>query len=162
MSTHHLPRSARGSALVELAVALPMLVALLVGVADFARAFYVGIELTNAARAGVQWGGQNLGNGTSSTAVTDMQNAATNAVNVSGLTFPAGGTTSVCSCADTSANLTTIACSADPVTACTGGSFRVITVTVTVSKSFTTISPYIPGIPRPMTLTRKATMRVTE
>src|SRR5260221_3845737 len=42
----------RGSALVELAIALPLLVAVLVGTTDFARVFYLATELTNAARAG--------------------------------------------------------------------------------------------------------------
>ena len=48
-------RSEGGSALVELIFALPLLVLVLVGTADFARVFYTAIELTNAARAGVQY-----------------------------------------------------------------------------------------------------------
>ena len=51
-----LHRSERGSALVELAVTLPLLVLLVVGVADLARVFYVSMALTNAARAGAQYG----------------------------------------------------------------------------------------------------------
>ncbi len=49
-----------GSALVELAMCLPLLVLILVGTADFARVFYTSIALTNAARAGAQAGAYSL------------------------------------------------------------------------------------------------------
>ena len=45
-----------GAAIIELAVSLLMLVLLLLGTVDFARVFYADIELTNAARAGAQYG----------------------------------------------------------------------------------------------------------
>jgi len=160
---HLLVGSQRGGALVELAIAMPMLVTLLIGIADFARAFYVGIELTNAARAGVQWGAQNVGNATDT---AGMQNAATKAVNITGLSFPVN--TYACQCADRS---TAAPSATSPAGNCTDpsamacpstGTFRIMTVKMTVSTPFSTISPYIPGIPRPLTLSRTATMRVTE
>src|SRR3954453_1086869 len=48
-------RSERGAALVELALSTPLLVVMIVGAVDFARAFYTAMELTNAARAGAQY-----------------------------------------------------------------------------------------------------------
>jgi Flp pilus assembly pilin Flp len=45
-----------GSSMVEFAVVLPLLLVLLVGIVDFGRYMYAGIELGNAARAGVQYG----------------------------------------------------------------------------------------------------------
>lgn len=42
----------RGQSLVELALVLPVMVLLLAGGTDLARAYFVGIEMTDAARAG--------------------------------------------------------------------------------------------------------------
>ncbi len=50
-----------GGAVVELAVALPILVLLAVGVADYARVYYMTITVANAARAGAQYGGHTNG-----------------------------------------------------------------------------------------------------
>jgi Flp pilus assembly protein TadG len=145
-----------GSALVELAVALPVLVLLLIGTIDFARAFYQAIELTNAARAGAQFGAKNLGTGTNDDA---MRAVARNAVNLTGLTADASH---VCQCAQIDGTFPdTVSCTADPAVVCPSPKFRVITVTVTTSKNFTTIAPY-PGIPRTLTIQRTAVMRVTE
>lgn len=47
-------RSERGAALVELAVALPLLLVIMVGTIDFGRAFRTAMIVTNAARAGAQ------------------------------------------------------------------------------------------------------------
>ena len=49
----------RGSALLEFALMLPMLVLLLVGAVDFGRAWYVNLEVANAAEAGALYGTQN-------------------------------------------------------------------------------------------------------
>jgi Flp pilus assembly protein TadG len=154
--------SATGSAAVELAVALPVLALLLVGTADFARVFYWAIEMTNAARAGAQYGAQNLGTGADHTAV---ETAATGSVNVGGdLTANASRR---CECSDATATFTSTApaannCTDPPSTSCpSAGTFRVITITVTVTKTFSTFAPY-PGIPRPLTFSRAAIMRVTE
>lgn len=45
-----------GGALLELAVGLPLLLLLAIGVADYARLYYAGITVTNAARAGAVYG----------------------------------------------------------------------------------------------------------
>ena len=52
----------RGQSLVELALMLPVLVLLLVVALDFARMFNMSMALTDAARAGAQWGAQNRAN----------------------------------------------------------------------------------------------------
>jgi Flp pilus assembly protein TadG len=145
-----------GAAMVELAVALPILVALLVGTADFARVFYTAIEMTNAARAGAQYGAKNIGAGKDPTLI---QNAATSSVNVTGLSAAASR---VCECAHQDGSAWDVVnCDDPPATACSSPTFRVITITVTVTKTFTTIAPY-PGIPRSLPLTRVAKMRVSE
>ena len=87
-------RSERGAALVEMAVALPVLVVILFGTTDFARVMFTAIEVTNAARAGAQYGAMSLSN---SKDTSGIQSTATNgAPNVPGIT--AAGT-STCLCA---------------------------------------------------------------
>ncbi len=50
-----------GQALVELALSMSLLFLLLLGAVEFARATYAGIEVSNAARAAVQYGAMNGG-----------------------------------------------------------------------------------------------------
>jgi Flp pilus assembly protein TadG len=158
------PRSESGNAIVELAVALPMMVMLLVGTADFARVFYQAIELTNAARAGVQWGARDPGSAVDS---DGMRTAAINAVNITGMTFPVAPPWYTCECANAAGTFSPTSpgpnnCTDPPATSCpSAGTFRVITVSVTVTKTFNTIARY-PGIPASIPLSRTAIMRVSE
>ena len=62
--------SDRGSALVELALSLPILGLLLLGAVEFGRFAYLAIELTNAAKAAAQYGARNSVTGAD---VTGMQ-----------------------------------------------------------------------------------------
>jgi Flp pilus assembly protein TadG len=154
-----------GGALVELAVCLPLLALILVGTADFARIFYTTIALTNAARAGAQYGAYSLAQ---SGQVAEMQLAATNAVNIS---FDPPQASNLCQCADDTGAFSATSptpnnCTVDVATACPGALHRVITVTVTATKSFTTISNLL-GVPCRLavggcSVTRSATLRVSE
>jgi Flp pilus assembly protein TadG len=155
-------RSDAGAAFVELAIALPVLVVLVVGTADFARAFYYAIELTNAARAGAQYGSYNSAQSTETALIkTAAQNAAANI----GLTAGDINVATACMCAADDPLTTTPLLQAPPTTpacssTCTAGVRHMQeTVTVTATKAFTTISRF-PGIPNSLTLTRTATMRV--
>lgn len=49
-------REEDGQAMIETVLSLPLLMLLLVGAAELARVAYAAIELTNAARAGAQYG----------------------------------------------------------------------------------------------------------
>lgn len=51
-------RNESGQALVEAALTLPMLTLMLLGTAELGRVAFAAIELSNAARAGVQYGAQ--------------------------------------------------------------------------------------------------------
>ena len=62
-------------AMAEIALTLPILLALLLGAAEIARVSYAAIEVSNAARAAVQYGAQNS---TTAADTTGMQTAATN------------------------------------------------------------------------------------
>src|SRR5258708_9075967 len=91
----------RAQASVELALSLPLLLMMFLVVVETGRAFYIAISVANAARAGVQYGSQNL-----STAADNagMQAAATNdAPNLTGMIATAShfckcsnGTASTC------------------------------------------------------------------
>ena len=146
-----------GAAFVELVVTLPVLVALLVGTADFARVFYTSIELQNAARAGAQYGASNRG---ASGDFAGMASVATSSVNIGGVSVPVA--TRVCECAMADGSFpNTVDCTADPVAVCPSPKFRVITVTVTAQGTYSMIARY-PGIPRTLTIERTSVMRVTE
>jgi Flp pilus assembly protein TadG len=145
----------RGAALVELAVTLPMLVMVLVGAADFGRVFYTSMALTNAARAGAQYGAQSL---SKSSDIAGMRSAASSSVsseNITGLTTSASAT---CLCW-TDDGLTSAAPSPNSCAGtCAASSHLVITVTVVAQAGFSTIVNY-PGVPHTLNLTRTAALR---
>lgn len=136
--------SRRGSSMLELALAIPMLALILAGVTEFGRAFYAAAEVSNAARAGVQFAAINSTNATN---YQGMQNAATaDAVNLTGMTATAS---QYCECS----NGTATNCSSG-----TCGSMRTY-VKVVTSLPYATMGTY-PGIPNPINITSQATMRV--
>lgn len=67
-------RADRGGALIETALAMPLLSLLLLGASEFGLVDYEAIEVTNAARAGVQYGAQD---GNHAVDTTGIQHAAT-------------------------------------------------------------------------------------
>ena len=154
-------RSEAGAALVELAIALPFLVLVFAATIDFGRIFYASIALTNAARAGAQYGAHNAAQ---SGDTATMQTRATGASpNLTGVTAVA---TRLCECATDAGTIPFSATSppntCDSSTACSSTTHLVVTVTVTVSKTFTTIMSGVPGIPGSVSLSRTATMRVMQ
>jgi Flp pilus assembly protein TadG len=147
-------RGESGSAFVEMAVALPILVAIFIGTADFARVFYYAMELTTAARAGAQYAAYNS---VTVTQTADITLAAQNAApNISPIAVPVIATPCQCALNDgTGHPWATVACT----TVCPSGRHLVQSVTVQTRKTFTIISRFLP-INRSITLTRSATMRV--
>ena len=160
-----------GSAIVELALTLPMLTLLLVGAAELGRMAYAAIEVTEAARAAVAYGSQN-----SATAgdVTGMQNAANAAAPDIGslLTFTNGSPNYACVCDTISSSG---AVSTSPSTPGSCGSMLTNCATVN-STEIQKIVPYVqvftqatvptmfhyPGIPSSFTLHGWAQMRVIQ
>src|ERR1700733_7308464 len=91
-----------GQAFVELALALPIFFLLLIGAAEFALLAYAGIEVSNAARAGVAYGAQSAATASD---LLGMRTAATNdGSNVAGLSATA---TELWSCSNTTSTLST-------------------------------------------------------
>lgn len=142
------PLATEGSASVELALIIPVLVLIMVGLLDMGRVFYGAITVVSAARAGVSYGSLNIFNATNTAAMIAAAQA--DAQDMTGLQFAAGHD---CECPT---NLpTAVACS---VTACTDGSTPLMYVWTTVTGSFSPTLPY-PGLPPSITLTRTARMR---
>lgn len=148
--------SGHGSALVELAVVLPVLVVLLVGTADFARVFYLTLELTNAARAAAQYGTYDIGKFNDDSAI---QAAAVNASpNIPGFSSSNVAVSRLCQCATDAGAFSATSPANSCSGTCSGGGHIVATLTVTASKTFTPISRF-PGIPNTLNLNRTATLR---
>jgi Flp pilus assembly protein TadG len=149
-------RSQRGASLVEIGLVLPFLGLLLLGVIDFGRAYYLGIEVQSAAEAGALYGTQNL------TDITGIESAATtDAPNVSGISATA---TNGCECSDgsnstASASPTVNACPAPP--SCAGSLSLVSYVQVSTTATYNTLfhSWLIPGLPATIALKGSAKLR---
>ena len=140
--------STAGSATVELALIVPVLVLVMLGVLDLGRVFYRAITVANAARAGVAFGSVNP---TNAADIAGMEAAAAaDAQDVTGLTISAAR---YCECGTLSP--TSIDCTA---AACADSSPPRIYVQVTVAGTFTPTVPY-PGLPELITITRVAHMR---
>jgi len=138
-----------GQSVVELALATPILVLLLLAAADFGRLFYVWIAVNNAARAGAQYGSQSV---TTAANSTGMQLAATtDGANISGLT----ATASQCTCV-----------TGTSVTVCSGSAYNCTSapqatyVEVDTQATFSTVVSY-PGIPSSVTVRGTAIMQVS-
>ncbi len=134
----------RGGSLVELALVLPFLSLLLIGVIDFGRAYYFSIEVAGAAHTGALYGTQNP------TDTTGMQNAALgDASDVPGVTATA---TYGCECSDGSH---AVALCATPPSC---GVNLVNYVQVTTSATYTPLFRW-PGIPASFPLQGQARLR---
>jgi Flp pilus assembly protein TadG len=150
----------RGVALTELALILPLMFVLFLGILDFGRVFYSALAISHSARAGVQYGAQD--NAKSGDFAGMRQRALSAATDVSDVRV---NSCRYCRCADGTGSCTS--CSAD-TDGCSSGSNCLsgcrsdapqVYVQVTVDKVFTTLFPY-PGIPSRAELTRRAIMRV--
>jgi Flp pilus assembly protein TadG len=139
---------AGGQSAVELAVAIPVLVVLLVAGADFGRIFYMSIAVNNAARAGAQYGSQTVITAADSNGMIAAARA--DASNIANLT----ATATQCTCVSPSS---LGACPANYCTNAPQGTF----VEVDTQASFRTLVNH-PGIPFSTTFAGKAIMQVDQ
>lgn len=125
-------RGEEGSALVELALSLPMLCLMLLGGAEFAKLGYASIEVSNAAHAGAVYAATSVG---AVTDTTGIGNAATadsgnmggaDAVSVTSVTIS-------CVCSNTA--FTPSSCS-DNSTCSSNNTAMITTVTVTTQATY--------------------------
>ena len=140
-------RSDPGAALVEMAVAMPLLLLMVLGVGDFGRVLYTAITLSHAARAGAAYGAQS--NGYTGDTAGIQQAAEEEAQNIAPITVTSQR---ICECTGgTPVSCTTASC----------GSYGVprAFVEVTTTRTFQTLVPF-PGIPDTVPLSRTAKVRV--
>jgi Flp pilus assembly protein TadG len=90
----------RGQSVVEVALMTPLLLLLLVGTIEIGRYAYYGIEVSSAARAGVQYGAQSLADSKDLAGIT--QAAQKDAPEVPAMDVSA---TNQCACSNSPANL---------------------------------------------------------
>lgn len=134
----------RGSAVIELALIVPLLTLIAAGTMEFSRVFYTATAVANAARAGVQYAVQDPLNATD---YTGMQQAAVRDGNdVSGMTATAS---QFCQCPDGSA----ASCGSG------GCSNKRTYVQVLTTATFNTMGTY-PMVPNSVILNDKAVIRV--
>jgi len=141
--------SREGTSTLELAVCLPLLVGMLIPIADLGMGAYTQMEVQNAAQAGAEYAavtGYNSGN---------IQNAVTSATSLSGVSASPAPSQS-CGCVSG----TSISSLGSPPCGETCGSGTVGTfVTVNAQATYTPLLPY-PWITSPMTLTAQSTIRI--
>ncbi len=145
---HRFRKSERGGALIELAVVLPVLILVAIGVMDYGRVFYTSIAVSNAARAGAEWG--SYSEGARSDKFAEMGDfAKLEGAQAATITVTANR---VCRC-----GLTVVTCSS---TSDCGGGYGPAAefVEVTASKTVTLFLKY-PGLPTSIPISRTATFR---
>ena len=146
-----------GSALVELALSLPMLCVMLLGAAEFARIAYAAIEVTNAAHSAAVYASTSSAAAADTTGIT---NAATgdspNLVGSNAVSLAATPTLA-CTCSNTTYVPTS--CS-DNSTCLSHNSAMITTVTVQTQTTFTPMVN-LPGWNPTITLTGKSTETVS-
>ena len=139
--------NSRGVATVEMALMLPVLLLLLIGVIDVSRAAFVGIAVYNAASAGAFHGAQSPSKAADTTAVTAF--AAADA-QVSGMSV---SVSTYCVCSDGTAST----CLATDCAA----SRRMDFIQVDTSAPWTPIFSY-PGIPGAVPLRASSVVQIAE
>jgi Flp pilus assembly protein TadG len=146
--------------LLEVALLLPLLLGLLLGVIEVGRYAYMGILVDNAARAGAAWATESVGNSTNTVGIqqaadNDYQN---NGQNPALLTV----TSSVaCGCDDGSNSTSWASLAAcTSTTSCPTGSQFAVVVTVTATGIFTPLFHY-PWTPSQLNVQKQAVMRVS-
>lgn len=139
-------RSESGTSMIEFALVLPVLIFLLIGIIEVGRYTFFGVLAANAARAGVQYGAQDLShaqdtNGMRAAALNDGQNLAQWTASPSYLCSVNGGSLQTCNTANMPASGT------------------IYYVKVSVTGSFRSLMNY-PGIPTNVPVSGSAVMRV--
>jgi Flp pilus assembly protein TadG len=134
--------SEEGSALVELALSLPVLLIMLLGAAEFARLAYASIEVVNAAHAAAIFASSSHAALSDSTGITNA--AGTDSRNLTGSNaIQVTSVSTACACSDTSVSPSS--CS-DNSTCFNAHAGMITTVTVQTKSTFAPVFR-IPGSP---------------
>jgi Flp pilus assembly protein TadG len=142
-----LVRTSSGNAAIEAALLVPVLVFMVVGIADFGMAVYRKMQVQHAAQAGAEYA---IIHGFNSAAVTAAVTGATAFTGVSVTPAPAQS----CGCASETL-ITAAVCG----TTCPAGGTAGVYVTVSSQGSYTTLLPY-PGFPTNLTFNASSIVRI--
>jgi Flp pilus assembly protein TadG len=134
-----------GTSLLEIALILPVLVVLLLGIVDIGRYATLSIAVSNAARAGVQYGAQSLATASDSTGI---QSAATGDANLN----PQLQVSSALACYCSGSTCTGL---------CAAPNIEIVYLTVNTTSTFTPLFNY-PGLSLATSVNGKAEMRVAQ
>jgi Flp pilus assembly protein TadG len=138
-------KSETGNAMIELAVALPLLVLIAIGVTDYGRVYFTSIAVANAARAGAEWGAQDQGTSVNQNAIKSF--AQLDGAEAGTITF-ASQTIFKCNDGSVVTNTST----------CPGYGVPQVYIQVTATKILPLLMNY-PGLPTSVTIARTATFR---
>lgn len=139
-----------GQTILEVALLIPVLLVLAVGIIEIGRYAYYSILVANAARAGAQYGAQSLATAADTAGI---QTAAQNdGQNVAGLTVTSQ---QQCGCTGSSIG------SSCPATSCSSPNHPLVYVEVSTSGKFNSLFKY-PGIPTSITVNSTELMRVAQ
>jgi len=141
-------RQVTGQSLVETALVFPLLITIVVGAAEMARVAYAAIQVSNAARAGVQYGAQNGYTASDTAGIANA--AASDAANLTTLT-----TTSSFSCV----------CSDGTASTCSNGDCATSHIEqILTVQTQATIDPviHLPGLPKTYTLKGQAVQKCVQ
>ncbi len=141
-----------GQALIETAISLTILILILIGSVEIGRIAWASIQVTNAAKAAVQYGDIDTLN---SQDTTGMQNAAANEAPAIPNLGPNTNITTTCICSDMSACLIASSTVRDR---CPGSS-EVDTLNVTATDNFDPLI-HLPGMPTTFTIDGTAVQQV--
>jgi hypothetical protein len=139
--------------MLELALLCPLLSLLMLGVIEFGRAYYFGIEVTNAARAGAQYACQSLANAADNADITTA--AESDAPQVQWGQPPAEPVQVAVTC-ECSGSGGTVSCT---LPLCSGDDHLIEWVQV---KTAATYQPLFKSLVPTLTLQGQATMRVSQ
>jgi hypothetical protein len=142
----------RGGSLIEVAAVVPLLLLLFVGMIDFGRYLYAGIELGNAARAGVQYGARSA---LTAVDTAGMENAARN--DAHDITLSSVAASYLCSCHGSPESA--VPCGGLPDPCLAAADYRELHVSVTVQGAFAPLIAY-PGLSG-IAISRTSTQQVS-
>jgi Flp pilus assembly protein TadG len=159
-------RDSDGGALVELALASPLFVLLIMAAFELGRMAHYGIEVENAARAGASYGAQNIGNASSTNVTLAARNDAPDLLDLAATSGSACVCETLTSSGTTSLNPSsgTVSCTSSTITSCiseTSTSNQIVVSYVTVSTSAKVNLMFkIPGLSPSFTLHGYSALRV--
>ena len=136
-----------GSAAVEAALILPILLILMTGLFDLGYAYYGNMQVQSAADAGAQYAAQNAWN---STKISTVVSGATGGTGITATPAPS----QFCAC-PTGGTLANISCASK----CANGTTPSLYALVKAQKLHETVMPW-PVLPQPLTLTGQSITRI--